>query len=193
MYLPCLHEECLKVVGNPRYLLIGGLHCEEHIFYWYHRSLWDSAHTNGYLALMLLDNILPTSTVKQGLVVKVGAQNFLSLIYHFKSDPSAEVFFEDVLQAKEDDLRMQASPTLEVGLQMGQSWRVLQVMCHLKEDGRENTHSNHSICDSCTSFDNYNHYLVGVCTQEKVVLHVSLALLLHPFLLLEEEADNPCE
>ena len=66
-------------------------------------------------------------------------------------------------------------------------------MCHLKEDGRENTHSNNSICDSCTSFDNYNHYLVGVCTQEKVVLHVSLALLLHPFLLLEEEADKPCE
>ena len=143
-----MHEECLKVVSHPRNLLVCRLYCEQHILDRHHAPLRNGTHAYRYLPAEIIDDVMPASAVEDCFAAKVFRQNFLGFIDHVMGDAATEMTLEDVLETEEDDLGVQPAAALEVGFQMGQAWRVLLVMG----------------------------YLVGVSTQEKVVLHFSAGL-----------------
>ena len=54
--------------------------------------------------------------------------NLFGLVNHVLGDLPREISLEDILEAEEGDLRVFAASALEVGLQVGQAGRVLQVV-----------------------------------------------------------------
>ncbi len=88
------------------------------------------------LPLVLVDDVLPPVPVEDVLPAEVRPEDLLRLVDHGPGHPAGQELFQDVLQPEEDCGRVLPAATLEVGLHVGQTRRVLLVVGDLWETGR---------------------------------------------------------
>mmetsp|Transcript_20044 Transcript_20044/g.60920 ORF Transcript_20044/g.60920 Transcript_20044/m.60920 type:complete len:220 (+) Transcript_20044:1084-1743(+) len=126
--VPHLHEQRLKIIGEPVASRICVHHGEEHVFHRHNGTLWHRLDRNRQLAPTLLENVLPSRTIEV-LSAHVRVDERLCLIdFLLCHNYTLQIPLDKILQAKEADILEFSAAALKVRVDVLRVWWILAVV-----------------------------------------------------------------